>query len=315
MLVSQTSFCVGVTRCQLPSQAILAFTDFCFGISLSDPCEYNNIAHSNLDIVQKLLHRLIKYQKNARPLWFPDRDPEGDPAYHTGSNKGYWAPWMESETNEKILKKVLDNIAVISGKRHHKECPPMDNVTVIEKEHSTHAEYDKDVYYMLKGILHQANKGKKGLIPKKFNVLMKESLAMLYSKMKHKTRADNLMHKLQLIKKAQVANGAKRNDIENLATSENNFSENADEDDMEMKSVSGGGEREIENVNTLDGSSDLEKQNNIKEVESVDGSHSKIEGESNIENDSSYKSGNIFSEVSTEASSITNDVDYENQQF
>ena len=222
---------------------------------------------------------------------------------------------MESETNEKILKKVLDNIAVISGKRHHQECPPMDNVTVIEKEHSTHAEYDKDVYYMLKGILHQANKGKKGLIPKKFNVLMKESLAMLYSKMKHKTRADDLIHKLQLIKKAQVANGAKRNDIENLATSENNFSENADEDDMEMKSVSGDGEREIENVNTLDGSSGLEKQNNIKEVESVDGSHSKIEGESNIENDSSYKSDNVFNEVSAEASSITNDVDYENQQF
>lgn len=144
---------------------------------------------------------------------------------------------------------------------------------------------------------------------------MKESLAMLYSKMKHKTRADDLMHKLQLIKKAQVANGAKRNDIENLATSENNFSENADEDDVEMKSVSGDGEREMENVNTLDSSSDLEKQNNIKEVESVDGSHSKIEGESNIENDSSYKSDNIFNEVSAEASSITNDVDYENQQF
>lgn len=68
-------------------------------------------------------------------------------------------------------------------------------------------------------------------------------------------------------------------------------------------------------MNTLDGSSDLEKQNNIKEVESVDGSHSKIEGESNIENDSSYKSDNIFNEVSAEASSITNDVDYENQQF
>ena len=138
---------------------------------------------------------------------------------------------------------------------------------------------------------------------------------MLYSKMKHKTRADDLMHKLQLIKKAQVANGAKRNDIKNVATSENNFSGNADEDDMEMKSVSGDDEREIENVSTLDGSSNLEKQNNIKEVESVDGSHSKIEGESNIGNDSSYKSDNIFNEVSAEASSITNDVDYENQQF
>ena len=222
---------------------------------------------------------------------------------------------MESETNEKILKKVLDNIAVISGKRHHKKCPPMDNVTVIGKEHSTHAEYDKDVYYMLKGILHQANKGKKGLIPKKFNAIMKESLSMLYGKMKHKTRADDLMHKLELIKKVQVANGAKRNDIENVATSENNSSENADEGDMEMKSVSGDDEREIENVNTLDGSSDLERKNNIKEVESVDGSHSKIEGESNIENDSSYKSDNIFKEASAEASSITNDVDYENQQF
>ena len=144
---------------------------------------------------------------------------------------------------------------------------------------------------------------------------MKESLAMLYSKMKHKTRADDLMHKLQLIKKAQVANGAKRNDIENVATSENNFSENADEDDMEMKSVSGDDKREIENVNTLDGSSDLERKNNIKPVESVDGNHSKIKGESNIENDSSYKSDNIFNEVSAEASSITNDVDYENQQF
>lgn len=244
-------------------------------------------------------------------MWFPDRDTGGDPAYHTGNNKGYWAPWMQCKTNEKILKKVLDNIAVISDKRHHKECPRMDNDTVIGKEHSTHAEYDKDVYYMLKGILHQANKGKKGLIPKKFNVLMKESLAMLYSKMKHKARADDLMHKLQMIKKAQVANGAKRNDIENVATSEN-FSENVDEDALEKKGVPGDDEQEIENANTLDGSSDLEKQNNFEPVESVDGNHSKIEGESNIEDDSSYKSDNIFNEASAEGSSINNDVDYDN---
>lgn len=57
---------------------------------------------------------------------------------------------------------------------------------------------------MLKSILKITNAGKKVQIPRNGH-LMKESLALLYAKMKQKTQEDDLMHKLQMIKKALIA--------------------------------------------------------------------------------------------------------------
>ena len=65
---------------------------------------------------------------------------------------------------------------------------------------------------MLEKILRMTKEGKKGQIPRNSR-LMKESLAMLYAKMKQKTKVDDLMHKLQMIKKGRVA---KRKDHKSL---------------------------------------------------------------------------------------------------
>ena len=72
------------------------------------------------------------------------------------------------------------------------------------KVFSTHGDSDKEVYLMLEKILRMTKEGKKGQIPRN-SKLMKESLAMLYTKMKQKTKVDDLMHKLQMIKKGRVA--------------------------------------------------------------------------------------------------------------
>ena len=72
------------------------------------------------------------------------------------------------------------------------------------KVFSTHEDSDKEVYLMLEKILQKTKEGKKGQIPRNRR-LMKESLAMLYAKMRQKTKVDDLMHKLQMIKKGRVA--------------------------------------------------------------------------------------------------------------
>jgi len=122
-----------------------------------DPCEYNNLAHSNLDIVERLLLRLVEYQKKALPVWFPERDPAANPA----QNRGYWGPWMSSTANKAILKKVLDTIPAVGAKK----CPKTNHKAIDEakigKVFSTHAADDKEVYKMLKRILRVANEDKK----------------------------------------------------------------------------------------------------------------------------------------------------------
>ena len=315
-----------------------------FGISLSDPCEYNNLAHSNLEIVQYLLQKLIGYQKNALPVWFPERDPTADPASHTGDAKGYWGPWMSSTANKAILKNVLDNIPTFSEKKHHQASHRATSDTKFGKVFSTHAEHDQEVYNMLKEILQMTNQGKKGLIPFKTNSeVMKESLAMLYAKMKRKTEIDDLMHKLQMIKKGRVAkrkghgswkasskskaqslshsdskllhndghkvdkNGAKRTGIESVASDENIISEDAVEDSLDKNSVSGDEEQQTEDaLSALDVSSDTEnfEQNDFKPGGLMNENDSQIEGESNSEDGSSELSADIPSETSAKGSGI-----------
>lgn len=77
---------------------------------LSDPCEFNNLAFSNLDIVEQLLTKLVEYQKDALPVWFPERDYRANPPEH----QGYWGPWMTSKANSLILKQVLDGIPKVA---------------------------------------------------------------------------------------------------------------------------------------------------------------------------------------------------------
>ncbi|XP_015768460.1 PREDICTED: arylsulfatase I-like [Acropora digitifera] len=170
-----------------------------------DPCEFNNLAFSNLDIVEQLLTKLVEYQKDALPVWFPARDYRANPPQH----QGYWGPWMTSKANSLILKQVLDGIPKVAIEKKYQQ--PSQNAAesgkIAGKVFSTHANHDKDVYEMLKNILHLTNNGRKGHVPQLKSPLTKESLAMLYAKMKEKTKIDKLMHKLQMIKKGRVAKG------------------------------------------------------------------------------------------------------------
>ncbi|XP_068709022.1 arylsulfatase I-like [Montipora foliosa] len=167
-----------------------------------DPCERNNLAFSHLDRVEQLIKKLIDYQEKALPVWFPERDPSANPDEH----HGYWGPWMTSKANSAILRKVIDSIpeGTVEKKHHH----PRQNIShggKIGKVFSTHAVHDEEVYEMLKDILHLAKTRKKGHIPKGNSLPKRESLAMLYDKMKEKTKVDKLMHKLQMIKKGRAA--------------------------------------------------------------------------------------------------------------
>ncbi|ESO90112.1 hypothetical protein LOTGIDRAFT_206748 [Lottia gigantea] len=57
----------------------------------SDPCEYNNIAASNHDLVLELLQRLQDYSKGMVPPGNKPFDPKGDPKYHNNT----WVPWVK----------------------------------------------------------------------------------------------------------------------------------------------------------------------------------------------------------------------------
>ena len=133
-------------------------------------------------------------------MWSPERDPTANPS--NNGTLGFWGPWRSSTANKIILNNVLDSIPSVSGKKP--SFHTNGNGKKIGKEFSTHEESDKDVYLMLENILRMTKKGKKGQIPRN-SKLMKESLAMLYAKMKKKTKVDDLMHKLQMIKKGRVA--------------------------------------------------------------------------------------------------------------
>ena len=139
-----------------------------FLFSFPDPCEYNNLAHFNLDIVRRLLLRLVKYQKNALPVWFPERDPTANPAEH----HGYWGPWMSSKANQAILKKVIDDISKVSEKKHYRAGHTADHGEKKGKVFSTHATNDTEVYQMLNEILRKVE-GKQGRIPQTNGTLMK----------------------------------------------------------------------------------------------------------------------------------------------
>lgn len=93
----------------------------------SDPCEYNTIANNNLPIVRQLLERLIQIQRQARPVWFPERDPKANPALFNG----FWGPWQKNPANKKIMKDKLTNIPII-GK--NKACAKEKDQNVTSKE-------------------------------------------------------------------------------------------------------------------------------------------------------------------------------------
>ncbi|XP_077994398.1 arylsulfatase B-like [Glandiceps talaboti] len=61
-----------------------------FDIS-KDPCEFNNLAESQPDILQRLLSVLDKYDATAVEPMFPDNDPAADPAKHHGA----WDSWVD----------------------------------------------------------------------------------------------------------------------------------------------------------------------------------------------------------------------------
>lgn len=56
----------------------------------SDPCEYNNIADDNKDLVIQMLVKLQKIQNTMVPPLNGPVDPAGNPKYHNGA----WVPWV-----------------------------------------------------------------------------------------------------------------------------------------------------------------------------------------------------------------------------
>ena len=134
----------------------------CLLVSLSDPCEYENIAKTHIDIVRRLVLRLIYYQKRALPVWFPETDTKADPAKHCG----FWSPWKSSKKNKAILQKVIDNLP--SGvHRKHKckgKCTARETKKTDKTEnvsYNTYEEEEKEFYRTLKGILRKVNDERK----------------------------------------------------------------------------------------------------------------------------------------------------------
>lgn len=155
-------------------------------------------------------------------MWFPARDDRANPPEH----QGYWGPWMTSKANSLILKQVLDGIPKVAIEKKYQQ--PTQNAAesgkIAGKVFSTHANHDKEVYEMLKNILHLTSSGKKGHIPQLKSPLTKESLAMLYAKMKEKTKIDKLTHKLQMIKKGRVAKGKRHRSAKHFSKGKINSS-------------------------------------------------------------------------------------------
>ena len=56
----------------------------------SDPCEYNNIAAQNKDLVIQMLVRVFQYSEKMVPPLNTPVDPAGNPKYHDGA----WVPWV-----------------------------------------------------------------------------------------------------------------------------------------------------------------------------------------------------------------------------
>ena len=135
-------------------------------------------------------------------MWFPERDPLANPSEN--GTIGFWGPWRSSTANTLILENVLDSIPSMRKEKHSRHTKIKNKGKKMGKVFSTHEDSDKEVYLMLEKILQMTKVGKKGQIPRNSR-LMKESLAMLYAKMKQKTKVDDLMHKLQMIKKGRVA--------------------------------------------------------------------------------------------------------------
>ena len=145
---------------------ILRHCSMCFLVSLSDPCEYKNIAKTHIDIVRRLVLRLIYYQKRALPVWYPEMDIKADPAKHCG----YWSPWQSSKKNKAILQKVIDNLPSGVDRKHNckGKCKAHETKKTEKVSFNTYEAEEKEFYQTLKRILRMVNtKRKKGHIPVK----------------------------------------------------------------------------------------------------------------------------------------------------
>ncbi|CAH3139988.1 unnamed protein product [Pocillopora meandrina] len=119
-----------------------------------DPCEYKNIAQSNLDTVKRLILRLLHYHKKAVPIWFPERDCDADPANHDG----FWGPWRSSEANKAILKEVVESIPSVNEEKHSKRKKiAIDKTELDEESLSLYNEQSKEFESMLKNYLNEVD--------------------------------------------------------------------------------------------------------------------------------------------------------------
>ncbi|XP_048584832.1 arylsulfatase B isoform X2 [Nematostella vectensis] len=152
----------------------------------SDPCEYNNIAEDNLPIVRRLLKRLTKHQKKARPVWFPERDPEANPA----NLDGFWGPWKENPSNQDILRDAVEKASHFLKDNSFGRCL---NSTDREGVYRGDGDIEKLLCKVLKqSKLGDIGKSKKEHIAKDDKQQIYRNIQKLYRGMSRKTHNKNL---------------------------------------------------------------------------------------------------------------------------
>lgn len=83
-----------VVECKTPSNGTVECHPVkspCLFNVRTDPCEYDNIAEKNLEVVNMLMQKIEGYRQTAVPPRNEPADPQSDPALHGG----FWLPWRD----------------------------------------------------------------------------------------------------------------------------------------------------------------------------------------------------------------------------
>lgn len=75
-----------------PNSRYECFDEYCLFDIQQDPCEYQNLAKHNQQILNITIDLLKQFKKEMIKQNIPDIDPNADPRYFNG----YWDNWMEN---------------------------------------------------------------------------------------------------------------------------------------------------------------------------------------------------------------------------
>ena len=142
------------------------------------------------------------YQKKARPVWFPERDPSANPEKFDG----YWTFWRESTANKYIMEKAA---STIPNTRTQHDCrygnetaSPVSGLQGVDS--STMAIDNANIYNVLQRILNVTTSSKKHRVPIKDRQKIRKALAELFWIMAGRVRGGIASHgRLRRMKKRQ----------------------------------------------------------------------------------------------------------------